>query len=79
MCLCTVYISRGYSSRAALILLRVPDCAATIRGRCLIEEIQHIECACVRPITSVEKILVIKFYPNLCLQYYSRLDYSKSV
>ena len=76
---CALCILAVATLQEAFILLRVPDCAATIRGWRLIEEIQHIECACVRPITSVEKILVIKFYPNLCLQYYSRLDYSKSV
>ena len=45
--MCPAYTSRGYYSRAAFISLRASDCAATIRGRRVFEEIPY----CVLQVT----------------------------
>ena len=42
MCVCTAYSSRGYYSRVAFILLRAPDCVATIWKWQLFEEIRYV-------------------------------------
>ena len=41
-CVCAACTSRGYYLKVAFILLRASNRAATLRGRCLFEEIEYV-------------------------------------
>ena len=78
MCVCAMVISCGYYSRAAFILFRASDCAATFPGRPLFEEMRYILGESLLTIKTYQVMTSFSSMPNSAVEVKIKSTVSKN-